>query len=102
MKSLYRFFNIVIYLSIIIIAIISTYNFYYNDKKLSGIVMCFCLFLLGLSGVNDNIYEYKQAKNENNIQKSNSRLFRLTRALGLVIAGFFGVFSLIIRWKNLL
>lgn len=101
MKRLYQLFTIIFYLLIVFIVLKFTSDFYENKNRISGIIMCLYLFFLGILFLRDNLYEYKQAICENNNKKADSRLFRLSRALGLVIAGILGVLFLIANWKNL-
>lgn len=97
-EKIYRLFYALFHLSLIIIGIISTYDFYSNRNRMSGILMSLCCFIIGIPGLTNNIYEYKQAVQENNDQKANSRLFRITRSGGIVLAGIFGVLSIFLGW----
>jgi hypothetical protein len=75
--------------------------FYYDDSRVGGIILCLCLFILGVPKFIDELYQYKMASYEKNTQKANSRILRMSRSGGLILAGIFGVIFLILNWSNL-
>jgi len=97
-EKIYRLFYALFHLTLIIIGLVSVYDFYNNRNRISGVFMIVCCFLIGVPGLKNNIYEYRQAVRENNDQKANSRLFRITQSAGIIFAGIFGILSMFIGW----
>jgi uncharacterized membrane protein len=75
--------------------------FFYDDSRIGGIALCLCLFILGIPKLKDELYEYRQAVNENDTRKANSRLLRMSRSAGLIIAGILVMVFLVFNWANL-